>query len=97
VQDDLVVVVHVVHLGNFRSWTGTQSVRRAVFDSPNVLTENGACTFVCCSLLREKLQCYKDCKAAHINLVILDAHIAASNLLLTMAIATLPWTVDTIK
>lgn len=83
VEDNLVIIVHIVHFGNFGAWAGPQGqVLRIFFHAPAVLAKDGTSALFRRPLRREKLQCDKDGEASHIDLVILERHAAIGHLIL---------------
>lgn len=83
VQDNLVVIVHVVHFGNFGAWAGPQGqVLRILLHSPALLSKDRPCANFRRSLCSEELKCDKDCEAAHVDLIVGQGHVAIWHLIL---------------
>ena len=72
VPDDLVVVVQVVHFGNFTPRTRPEChIRSLIFHAPCLSSQNAPRSLLRCCLLCKQLERDKHCKAAHVNLVVL--------------------------
>jgi hypothetical protein len=81
VENDLVVVVVVTHLGRTRAGTGSLRDKRLILDTPSVLTKEGATSLFGSCLLGVELESDENSEASDIYLIIRDRSVSVGGLI----------------